>query len=216
MYLSKITLPTARLTPQRLMDMMARGEYVMHQWLWELFPDVAQRQYLYRRETLQTGFCFYLLSASAPVRSHPLFEVQTRAFTSTSQPGMALRFTLRANPVVTRNGKRHDVLMNAKHEWKRNAQTGELWTLQEQAALGWLAAQGEKSGFQLTQASVTAYRQQQVAKGRGALIQYSCVDYDGTLIVTDPTQFMASIAAGFGKCRAFGCGLMLIKPDNGA
>ncbi|WP_105582849.1 type I-E CRISPR-associated protein Cas6/Cse3/CasE, partial [Cronobacter turicensis] len=84
------------------------------------------------------------------------------------------------------------------------------------AALGWLAAQGEKSGFQLTQASVTAYRQQQVAKGRGALIQYSCVDYDGTLIVTDPAQFMASIAAGFGKCRAFGCGLMLIKPDDGA
>lgn len=31
MYLSKITLPTARLTPERLMEMMARGEYVMHQ-----------------------------------------------------------------------------------------------------------------------------------------------------------------------------------------
>lgn len=128
---------------------MARGEYVMHQWLWELFPGVAQRQYLYRRETLQNGFCFYLLSASAPERTHPLFEIQTRPFAPAPDEGTALRFSLRANPVVTRNGKRHDVLMNAKREWQLNQKQGALWTMQEQAALAWLDAQGEKGGFRL-------------------------------------------------------------------
>ena len=135
MYLSKITLPTSRLTPERLMEMMARGEYVMHQWLWELFPGVAQRQYLYRRETLQNGFCFYLLSASAPERTHPLFEIQTRPFAPALDEGAALRFSLRANPVITRNGKRHDVLMNAKREVRPFSQRGEVWGKQEQAAL---------------------------------------------------------------------------------
>ncbi|ELY4376420.1 type I-E CRISPR-associated protein Cas6/Cse3/CasE [Cronobacter sakazakii] len=215
MYLSKITLPTGRLTPERLMEMMARGEYVMHQWLWELFPGVAQRQYLYRRETLQNGFCFYLLSASAPERTHPLFEIQMRPFAPALDEGTTLRFSLRANPVVTRNGKRHDVLMNAKREWQLNQKQGALWTMQEQAALAWLDAQGEKSGFRLSQACVAAYRQQQVVKKRGELIQFSTVDYEGALIVTDPARFIARLHEGFGKCRAFGCGLMLIKPGDG-
>ncbi|PQY65003.1 type I-E CRISPR-associated protein Cas6/Cse3/CasE [Cronobacter sakazakii] len=215
MYLSKITLPTARLTPERLMEMMARGEYVMHQWLWELFPGVAQRQYLYRRETLQNGFCFYLLSASAPERTHPLFEIQTRPFAPAPDEGTALRFSLRTNPVVTRNGKRHDVLMNAKREWQLNQKQGALWTMQEQAALAWLDAQGEKGGFRLSQACVAAYRQQQVVKKRGELIQFSTVDYEGALIVTDPARFIARLHEGFSKCRAFGCGLMLIKPGDG-
>ncbi|EMA8633322.1 type I-E CRISPR-associated protein Cas6/Cse3/CasE [Cronobacter sakazakii] len=215
MYLSKITLPTARLTPERLMEMMARGEYVIHQWLWELFPGVVQRQYLYRRETLQNGFCFYLLSASAPERTHPLFEIQTRPFAPAPDEGTTLRFSLRANPVVTRNGKRHDVLMNAKREWQLNQKQGALWTMQEQAALAWLDAQGEKGGFRLSQACVAAYRQQQVVKKRGELIQFSTVDYEGALIVTDPARFIARLHEGFGKCRAFGCGLMLIKPGDG-
>ncbi|ELY2859263.1 type I-E CRISPR-associated protein Cas6/Cse3/CasE [Cronobacter sakazakii] len=215
MYLSKITLPTGRLTPERLMEMMARGEYVMHQWLWELFPGVAQRQYLYRRETLQNGFCFYLLSASAPERTHPLFEIQMRPFAPALDEGTTLRFSLRANPVVTRNGKRHDVLMNAKREWQLNQKQGALWTMQEQAALAWLDAQGEKGGFRLSQACVAAYRQQQVVKKRGELIQFSTVDYEGALIVTDPARFIARLHEGFGKCRAFGCGLMLIKPGEG-
>ncbi|EOT1255980.1 type I-E CRISPR-associated protein Cas6/Cse3/CasE [Cronobacter sakazakii] len=215
MYLSKITLPTARLTPERLMEMMARGEYVMHQWLWELFPGVAQRQYLYQRETLQNGFCFYLLSASAPECTHPLFEIQTRPFAPAPDEGTTLRFSLRANPVVTRNGKRHDVLMNAKREWQLNQKQGALWTMQEQAALAWLDAQGEKGGFRLSQACVAAYRQQQVVKKRGELIQFSTVDYEGALIVTDPARFIARLHEGFGKCRAFGCGLMLIKPGDG-
>ncbi|NHV13985.1 type I-E CRISPR-associated protein Cas6/Cse3/CasE [Cronobacter sakazakii] len=215
MYLSKITLPTGRLTPERLMEMMARGEYVMHQWLWELFPGVAQRQYLYRRETLQNGFCFYLLSASAPERTHPLFEIQMRPFAPAPDEGTTLRFSLRANPVVTRNGKRHDVLMNAKREWQLNQKQGALWTMQEQAALAWLDAQGEKGGFRLSQACVAAYRQQQVVKKRGELIQFSTVDYEGALIVTDPARFIARLHEGFGKCRAFGCGLMLIKPGEG-
>lgn len=215
MYLSKITLPTGRLTPERLMEMMARGEYVMHQWLWELFPGVAQRQYLYRRETLQNGFCFYLLSASAPERTHPLFEIQMRPFAPALDEGTALRFSLRANPVVTHNGKRHDVLMNAKREWQLNQKQGALWTMQEQAALAWLDAQGEKGGFRLSQACVAAYRQQQVVKKRGELIQFSTVDYEGALIVTDPARFIARLHEGIGKCRAFGCGLMLIKPGDG-
>lgn len=44
------------------------------------------------------------------------------------------------------------------------------------------------------------------------LIQFSSVDYTGMLTVTDPGLFLQRLSQGYGKSRAFGCGLMLIKP----
>ncbi|EBE6989408.1 type I-E CRISPR-associated protein Cas6/Cse3/CasE, partial [Salmonella enterica] len=38
MYLSRITLHTSELSPAQLLHLVERGEYVMHQWLWDLFP----------------------------------------------------------------------------------------------------------------------------------------------------------------------------------
>ena len=53
MYLAKITLYTSQLLPSQLLQLVDRGEYVMHQWLWELFPGGQERQFLYRREEMQ-------------------------------------------------------------------------------------------------------------------------------------------------------------------
>lgn len=57
-YLSRITLHTSELSPAQLLHLVERGEYVMHQWLWDLFPGSKERQFLYRREELQGAFRF--------------------------------------------------------------------------------------------------------------------------------------------------------------
>lgn len=216
MYLSKITLITARLTPSRLIEMMERGEYAMHQWLWELFPGIPERQYLYRREALHDGFCFYLLSASRPSGEHAFFEVATRPFAPDLQEGLSLRFSLRANPVVCQNGKRHDVLMAAKYQQRRvESDVQAIQAHQQRAALAWLNRQAEAAGFQVEQASVTAYRQQQFSRPRSRQpVRFSSVDYEGVLRITNSARFGARLGQGFGKARAFGCGLMLIRPDQ--
>ncbi len=72
MYLSRITLYTAQLSPLRLLHLVERGEYVMHQWLWQLFPGGQQRQFLYRREALQGAFRFFVLSPQLPAESEIL------------------------------------------------------------------------------------------------------------------------------------------------
>ncbi len=58
MYLSRITLHTGQLSPAQLLHLVDRGEYVMHQWLWDLFPGGKERQFLYRREELEARFAF--------------------------------------------------------------------------------------------------------------------------------------------------------------
>ena len=37
------------------------------------------------------------------------------------------------------------------------------------------------------------------------------LDLSGTLSVTDPALFVAALAQGFGRAKAWGCGLMLIR-----
>ncbi|QMA40903.1 type I-E CRISPR-associated protein Cas6/Cse3/CasE [Citrobacter freundii] len=214
MYLSRITLHTSELLPSQLLHLVERGEYVMHQWLWELFPGGKERQFLYRREELQGAFRFFVLSQDQPVAS-AIFDVQTRPFAPALSAGQTLRFSLRANPTVCKGGKRHDLLMEAKRQLKAQGDSREIWLYQQQAALNWLTRQGEQNGFTLREGSVEAYRQQQIRREKSRqLIQFSSVDYTGVLVVNVPALFLQRLEQGFGKSRAFGCGMMMIKPGD--
>ena len=214
MYLSKITLYTSQLLPAQLLQLVDRGEYVMHQWLWELFPGGQDRQFLYRREELQGAFRFFVLSLQPPVESD-IFDIQYRAFAPTLSVGQTLRFSLRANPTVCKAGKRHDLLMEAKRQVRGQVDGPDVWSYQQQAAQDWLARQGEQNGFSLREVNVDAYRQQQVVRAKSRqIIQFSSVDYSGVLVVNDQKLFLQRLVQGYGKSRAFGCGLMLIKPGD--
>ncbi|MCK7429282.1 type I-E CRISPR-associated protein Cas6/Cse3/CasE [Enterobacter chengduensis] len=216
MYLSKITLDTTRLAPEQLLQLVEHGEYAMHQWLWRLFPGTEQRSFLYRREELQGAFRFFVLSPQIPA-SQDIFTVESRPFEPVFSPGLRLRFTLRANPTLCKAGKRHDLLMEAKLRVKNKVEKAEIWPVQQQAALEWLQRQGERSGFSLVTAQVEGYRQQLIVRAKNRQrIQFSTVDYSGVIDVRDPARFHEQLTLGFGKSRAFGCGLMLIKPEIAA
>lgn len=80
------------------------------------------------------------------------------------------------------------------------AEGSDVWLHQQQAALDWLAAQGERSGFTLLDTSVDAYRQQQLRRENSRqLIQFSSVDYTGMLTVTDRGYFCNVSARGMAK-----------------
>ncbi|ELO4848213.1 type I-E CRISPR-associated protein Cas6/Cse3/CasE [Escherichia coli] len=203
---------TGQLSPAQLLHLVDRGEYVMHQWLWDLFPGGKERQFLYRREELQGAFRFFVLSQERPAESET-FTIECRSFVPELRTGQQLCFNLRANPTICKAGKRQDLLMEAKRQVRGLAEGSDVWLHQQQAALDWLAAQGERSGFTLLDTSVDAYRQQQLRRENSRqLIQFSSVDYTGMLTVTDPGLFLQRLSQGYGKSRAFGCGLMLIKP----
>ncbi|MBR8843022.1 MULTISPECIES: type I-E CRISPR-associated protein Cas6/Cse3/CasE [unclassified Pseudoalteromonas] len=64
---------------------------------------------------------------------------------------------------------------------------------------------------ELADCDIFAYQQHQVAKGKNQ-IRFSTVDIVGQLEVTDPEKFTEALFNGIGRSKAFGCGLMLIKP----
>ncbi|EFJ97190.1 type I-E CRISPR-associated protein Cas6/Cse3/CasE, partial [Escherichia coli] len=158
------------------------------------------------------GGRFFVLSQERPAESD-IFTIECRPFAPELRTGQSLCFNLRANPTICKAGKRHDLLMEAKRQVRGQVEGSDVWLHQQQAALDWLAAQGERSGFTLLDTSVDAYRQQQLRRENSRqLIQFSSVDYTGMLTVTAPGLFLQRLSQGYGKSRAFGCGLMLIKP----
>lgn len=117
-------------------------------------------------------------------------EPETRTFDSRQlvQAGADYRFRLHANPTVTRNGKRYGLAA-------------------EDEQLAWLSRQGEKHGFEVHAALVSASDMAKMRKAdRWMQVQRAC--FDGVLRVTDSASLAQAIESGIGPAKAFGCGLL--------
>ena len=219
MYFSRVTLKLNRLPYVMQQKMQNSGLYAIHQWLWQLFPNQEKRCFLFREERIGKGYQYYLLSEIAPLTNHELFLVETKPYQPKLTVGMKLIFSLRANPVVFKNGKRSDVMMNAKYLAKQQGLDNEIKIRQNEAAINWLIKQSESRGFSLStidgqqlDCTVINYTQEQfIKKSNLKPITYSSVDYQGVLTVTDIDLFLNTIYQGVGKSKGFGCGLFLLK-----
>lgn len=232
LYLSRVRLrpdaSIAALAPQLLPDDDGERAYAAHRLIWSLFAGDRQatRDFLFR-ETIAPGrlgerATFMALSPGAPREDHPLLAVETKEFAPALSPGDRLGFSLRANATVTRRDpsgrpKRHDVVMDALA--RAGVKPGERAPARpaaiDEAGHAWLRRQGEKAGFRLVEDGeqgpvVDGYDRWRFRKlGRDGAI--SVLDFEGALEVVDPPAFLARLTAGFGRAKAFGCGLMLIR-----
>jgi CRISPR system Cascade subunit CasE len=121
---------------------------------------------------------------------------------------------LRANATVRHRGSssRRDVVMDAIHALPPGVERAVARREQETpAARAWLDRQGNAHGFAVNQMVSLGYETLRIAHGE-APIQLGVVDLEGLLTVTDPQAFFSALGRGFGRARAFGCGLMLIAP----
>jgi CRISPR system Cascade subunit CasE len=193
-----------------------------HRLVWTLFGDDPDRRrdFLWRED--KPGQ-FMLLSARAPAEGL-LFTLDTKPFTPQLEIGDRLRFMLRVNPTMThavpgrtQRGKRNDVVMDALKPVPKKERADARPGLIQTAGAAWLQARAERAGFALHTVLADGYEQVEIPRDATAEnkkpqpIRFSVLDMEGELEVTDPKVFLATIASGFGRARAFGCGLMLIR-----
>ncbi|AWH87649.1 type I-E CRISPR-associated protein Cas6/Cse3/CasE [Limnobaculum parvum] len=215
MFFSRVKLDLSLLDQGMWQKWLTAQSYASHQWLWQLFPQIDKREFLFRHQASSSNVFFYVLSEQAPEIHHNLFQIETKPFNPQLAAGIRLFFSLRANPVVTRGGKRSDILMDAKYHAKKQGADRKEWRpIQENAALQWLKTQGERKGFQLDieNCRVVNYQQQRFVKPQSHKpIVFGSVDFEGELTVTEPELFQQMLKEGIGKSRSLGCGLMLIR-----
>jgi CRISPR system Cascade subunit CasE len=138
----------------------------------------------------------------------PAVDLKARLKLDSLKAGQRFRFRLRANPCVTRNGKRLGLLR-----------------LEEQEA--WIARKGEQHGFSLPilasfDLSETPQKridvrvsQEQMLRGNqhsGNPVRIYSVLYDGIVMVTDLDKFRTALQTGIGHGKVMGLGLLSVVP----
>jgi CRISPR system Cascade subunit CasE len=221
-YLFSRVIPRQDLGWSQVERLARLDSYGQHQSVWELFDvpsDTGGRggAFLFRQEWQSDLPAFYILSRHAPQDRTGLWAIESKRYAPQLEAGDRLHFKLRVNPVVTRNGKRHDVVMDAKQRlgWKElpPVERPTLSTLAYEAGTIWLAGRAEKHGFALTPTSlmVDGYRTH-AAHGRGRTrIRFSTLDFSGELTILNTEQFLHALYRGIGPAKGFGCGLLLVK-----
>lgn len=218
LYLSRLCLsraPSAKALDKLINpDDPGQRKDAHHRLLWAAFADSddRRRDFLWREE--RPGE-FLTLSARPPVAGELFGTPDVKEFAPALSPGDRLSFALHANATRDRKGVgRVDVVMDVLHGLPQQDRAAQRMVVAQDQGAAWLALLGERSGFGVIRADVNDYSVMALPSHRRARMgqpQFGILDLTGTLEVTDPAAFLARVATGFGRARAFGCGLMLIR-----
>ena len=206
-----------------------------HRLMWTLFPGRdATRDFLWRAD--EKGK-FLILSAREPQRSSLFKPLESKPFAPVLAAGDRLAFVLRANatrdrrsgprdeivPGTKRRPRRHrrvDVVMHAMQEQSIVGRTTgpqsravRRMEVAGEAALVWLAGQGERRGFSVDADALTVddYRVRSLRHRDGKEAIFGVLDLKGLLTVRAPEVFTSALLEGFGRAKAYGFGLMLVR-----
>ena len=88
------------------------------------------------------------------------------------------------------------------------------WTSPQAPGQTGCRGRGGRAGFGVLDAVVEDYSVELLPGHRGprkGQPQFGIIEVAGRLEVTDPAIFLDYIGKGFGRAKAFGCGLMLVR-----
>lgn len=211
MYLTELTLwdeAAARLVP--------KDAYGWHKVIWRFFPDLPERNFLYRVDYNPTGVRVYILSACPPVLppGMPGRIMRTREIPESFLAHEQYRFQVRVNP--TRKIKSFDKAGNAT----ANGSRVPLRDIED--VVQWLARKSAQCGFEIPHLedwpsetcplSIVQEGQVSFCKPGLKLARHAAVQISGVLHVTDAAAFHAAFENGIGSAKAFGFGLLMLQP----
>lgn len=200
MFLSRLVCD--RKSPQ--VHRLLRDTYRTHAFVARAFPKDAPSRVLFRIEPSRYRESqpveLLVQSATNPSWEHVRTElgsacrVEWREFLPQFATGRILRFRLRANPVVKRDGKR-------------------LGLVGDESQIAWLSRKGDEAGFVVKPENVASMDEgfsravKREAK-EAHEIRIRTVLFEGLLEVTDSAEFARTVASGVGPAKGLGCGLL--------
>ena len=194
-----------------------------HQLIWTLFGDSKDRRrdFLWRADGQGR---FYTLSARPPLANDLFNPPETKVFEPKLAAGDRLQFSLRVNATrdravvsrvssAARRGKsrRVDVVMDMLREVPTEARAAARMRCAQTAAKAWIERQGAAKGFAPRSVVVEDYRVLELGRSSRRGLTHGVLDLAGDIEVTNPEVFLTALASGFGRAKAWGCGLMLIR-----
>lgn len=202
--------------------------YQLHSTLCRAFSDPDHKcpdsEFLWRLEPeINSNGCSYILVQSRSrsdwtrigvqgwiAKADPPIDLKERLKLASLKTGQRFRFRLRANPCVSRDGKRQGLMRVEEQE-------------------SWVERKGKQHGFSLphlasfycSESSLervdVRIAHEQMLRGKqhsGNAIRIFSVLYDGILTITEPDRFMDALQSGIGHGKVMGLGLLSVAPIN--
>lgn len=212
-----------------------------HRLVWTMFADSAERTRDFLWREAGPGVFYCLSARVPEDRHGLFDVDPPKVFAPQLVPGQRLGFALRVNATVARGGrpavdgqpavrgKPCDIVMDALHGAPDGSRPTTRRSVLIPVAHEWLAQQGAKHGFALPALPlprtpedsddvddgsfrVAGYRVLTIDRGRRRPpLRAGVLDVEGVLEVRQPEVFLGALSRGFGRAKAFGCGLMLIR-----
>ncbi|NPV02161.1 MAG: type I-E CRISPR-associated protein Cas6/Cse3/CasE [Brevinematales bacterium] len=203
-YLSRVFLNHEDAAKLRFFD-----NYAWHKAAWEMFPgDREKRCFQSRLEHSHNGYILFILSDEEPMRPEwcPSECIETKRIADNFLNYDLYLFDLIANP--TRKIKSFDAKGNLKPNGTRAA------ILNYEGQIEWLKRKAEQSGFEILDSPSLSV--EHAANGRfhkkGAPGLHIGMRFSGAIRVTDRDKFREAFYHGIGTAKAFGFGMLMIKP----
>ena len=189
MFLTKISLHNTVAAQRHLFD-----PYQWHVALWRCF-QVKDRPYIFRVDHQRDETVFLMQSAIQPL-VQPWGLWQTKIISDNFYNQGRYLFSLRAYPAVKKavfneDGSRKKQGIRVPHSEPEE----------------WLKKKAIENGFEIENVTVTKKHSQNASKGF-----QMAVDFEGVLTVKDKNLFLNAVSKGIGPSKAYGMGLLLLKP----
>ena len=193
--------------------------YLIHQAVADLFGDRPDRGYLYRvTEERAGGADVLILSGNPPLAvnclaspSHRRAErVESKPFAPQLSPGQWLDYEIRINAtqVVTRPDGRKQRTDVWEAVWQADRNTPRT----PHEVYGEYLTRKLAGAAAVRSARVTERGEVRARRGdRRDAARFVATNLIGTLNVEDPEAFRVVLAAGIGRAKAFGCGLLCLS-----
>ena len=195
-----------------------------HRLIWSVFSDSKDRKRDFLWRYAGQGR-FFTLSRRAPQGSDLFSSVETKVFDPDLRVGDRLQFILRANATKDRaaisrmekrarrgKSRRVDVVMDLMRRAPNGEKRSHIRGRTAQAAAeAWMVRQGAAKGFGPRMTVVEGYSTIELGRRRRHGATFGILDLRGEIELTDPGLFLPALSVGFGRAKAWGCGLMLIR-----
>lgn len=223
MFLSRLTLHQSAISLQDFAE-LGFGPQATHRLIWKAFGDdpSRDRDFIYRADLERDRWVLWAVSAREPDDWGSRFITETKVYDPALREGQRLGFKMRVNATVSsfvegKRGRRHDAVMHFKKHLSADERAGYTQAeMVHEAGLSWLQRRGERAGFEVSPGGVVAdsYRQHRFHKKKSSRRQvlFSTIDFAGVMTVRDPEALRQTLFHGIGAAKAYGNGLILVRP----
>jgi CRISPR system Cascade subunit CasE len=217
LYISRATFTAKGI--EQLSRYTSEGIYTAHQFVWDLFDPVEDRKDRPFMFTPFKGSSFYIQSTEIPSDPHGYVKLLTKTIEQPTMhmgAGLDLRAWVNAT-VCTRDERivpkgRSKRLGLQTYEKLMCEANGETPRDLDALLFEWLERRSEDGGFKLHRVTALTPVFSEQGVGRRNPITMDFVQLEARVEVTDPEKFVTLWRNGIGRGKAFGAGLVLLKP----